>query len=41
MAYNLTILDRYADAASVFVAPGAEPEVFPRCAATNNRGTVP
>jgi predicted choloylglycine hydrolase len=41
MAYNLTILDRNADAASVFVAPGAEPEVFPRCPATNHRGTVP
>jgi predicted choloylglycine hydrolase len=41
MAYNLTILDRNADAASVFVAPGAEPEVFASCAATNHRGTVP
>jgi predicted choloylglycine hydrolase len=41
MAYNLTILDRNADTASVFVAPGAEPEVFPRCPATNHRGTVP
>jgi predicted choloylglycine hydrolase len=41
MAYNLTILDRNADAANVFVAPGAEPEVFPRCLATNHRDTVP
>jgi predicted choloylglycine hydrolase len=41
MAYNLTILDRNANSASVFVAPGVEPEVFPRCPATNHRGTVP
>lgn len=41
MAYNLTILDRNADTASVFVAPGVEPEVFVRCPATNHRGTVP
>jgi predicted choloylglycine hydrolase len=41
MAYNLTILDRNGDTASVFVAPGIEPEVFVRCPATNHRGTVP
>jgi predicted choloylglycine hydrolase len=41
MAYNLTILDRNADSTSVFVAPGAEPEVFAQCPATNHRGTVP
>jgi predicted choloylglycine hydrolase len=41
MAYNLTIVDRNSDAASVFVAPGAKPELFPRCPATNHRGTVP
>jgi predicted choloylglycine hydrolase len=41
MAYNLTIVDRNADTASVFVAPGVEPEVFPRCPATNHRGRVP
>lgn len=28
MAYNLPILDRNGDPVSVFVAPGAEPEVF-------------
>ena len=41
MAYNLTIMDRNADSASVFVAPGAEPEVFAHCAATNHRGVEP
>jgi predicted choloylglycine hydrolase len=41
MAYNLTILDRNGETASVFVAPGVEPEVFARCPATNHRGTVP
>jgi predicted choloylglycine hydrolase len=41
MAYNLTILDRNGDTASVFVAPGVKPEVFARCPATNHRGTVP
>lgn len=41
MAYNLTIMDRDADTASVFVAPGVEPELFPQCPATNHRGTVP
>jgi predicted choloylglycine hydrolase len=41
MAYNLTIVDRNADSASVFVAPGSQPEVFARCPATNHRGTVP
>jgi predicted choloylglycine hydrolase len=41
MAYNLTLLDRHFDRATVFVAPGAEPEVFTNPAATNHRGTVP
>jgi predicted choloylglycine hydrolase len=41
MAYNLTILDRNGDTVTVFVAPGAQPEVFARCPATNHRGTVP
>jgi predicted choloylglycine hydrolase len=41
MTYNLTVLDRNADAATVFVAPGAPPEVFAHCAATNHRGTIP
>jgi predicted choloylglycine hydrolase len=41
MAYNLTVLDRNADVTTVFVAPGAEPEVFRHCVATNHRGTVP
>jgi predicted choloylglycine hydrolase len=41
MAYNLTILDGNGDTASVFIAPGTEPEVFARCHATNHRGTVP
>ena len=41
MAYNLTILDGNGDTASVFVAPGAEPEVFVRRPATNHRGMVP
>jgi predicted choloylglycine hydrolase len=41
MAYNLTVLDRNGDTATVFVAPGARPEVFARCPATNHRGTVP
>jgi predicted choloylglycine hydrolase len=41
MAYNLSLLDRRADAATVFVAPGARPEVFAHRAATNHRGLVP
>jgi predicted choloylglycine hydrolase len=41
MAYNITVLDRNADAATIFVAPGAEPEVFGLHAATNHRGTSP
>jgi predicted choloylglycine hydrolase len=41
MAYNLTILDRNGDNATVFVAPELEPEVSVRCPATNHRGTVP
>ena len=41
MAYNLTLLDRRPGAATVFVRPGAAPELFSHCAATNHRGTVP
>jgi predicted choloylglycine hydrolase len=41
MAYNITVLDRNADAATIFVAPGTEPEVFRLHAATNHRGTSP
>ena len=41
MAYNLTMLDRDGDAATVFVAPGVQPEVFAQHAATNHRGTIP
>jgi predicted choloylglycine hydrolase len=41
MAYNLTLLDRRGDTATVFVAPGARPEVFASPAATNHRGRVP
>ncbi|HVD19460.1 MAG TPA: C45 family peptidase [Propionibacteriaceae bacterium] len=41
MSYNLTVLDRNRDTVSVFVAPGAEPEVSAHCPATNHRGTVP
>ena len=41
MAYNLTVLDRNADVATVFVAPNAAPEVFRHRVATNHRGTVP
>jgi predicted choloylglycine hydrolase len=41
MAYNLTVLDRNADVATVFVAPGAHPEIFRHRVATNHRGMVP
>lgn len=41
MAYNLTMLDRNADAATVFVAPGITPEVSGRRTATNHRGSTP
>jgi len=41
MAYNLTMLDRHAEPATVFVAPGAAPEVRAQPVATNHRGTVP
>ncbi len=41
MAYNITALDRNADAATIFVAPGTDPEVFALPAATNHRGTFP
>lgn len=41
MSYNLTVLDRAADAATIFVAPGERPELFALRAATNHRGTSP
>lgn len=41
MAYNLTLLDRNADVATIFVAPGTAPEVSRLHAATNHRGTIP
>jgi predicted choloylglycine hydrolase len=41
MAYNVTVLDRNADAATVFVAPGERPEVTRVGAVTNHRGTSP
>ena len=41
MAYNLTLLDRNADVATIFVAPGTAPEVSRLRAATNHRGTIP
>lgn len=41
MAYNLTLVDRQAGSATVFVAPGARPEVFASPVATNHRGDVP
>jgi predicted choloylglycine hydrolase len=41
MAYNLTLLDRHGEAATVFVAPGMSPETSDLDAATNHRGRVP
>jgi predicted choloylglycine hydrolase len=41
MSYNLTLLDRNAEVATAFVAPGISPEVSRLRAATNHRGTVP
>jgi predicted choloylglycine hydrolase len=41
MAYNVTVLDRNADAATIFVAPGERPEVTRVDAVTNHRGTTP
>jgi predicted choloylglycine hydrolase len=41
MAYNITLLDGRADTATVFVAPGARPEVSALRAATNHRGVTP
>jgi predicted choloylglycine hydrolase len=41
MAYNLTLLDRHGDAATVFVAPGLEPHASAHRVATNHRDTVP
>ena len=41
MSYNLTITDRSGAVATVFVAPGMEPEVSSVAVATNHRGTTP
>jgi predicted choloylglycine hydrolase len=41
MAYNLTVLDRAGQAATLYVAPQTEPQVFPLPAATNHRGLTP
>jgi Acyl-coenzyme A:6-aminopenicillanic acid acyl-transferase len=41
MAYNVTVLDRNGDAATVFVAPGERPEVTRLSAVANHRGTSP
>jgi predicted choloylglycine hydrolase len=41
MAYNLTLLDRHGDVATVFVAPGLEPHASAHRVATNHRDTVP
>gem|GEM_PF-374694 len=40
-AYNLTVLDRNADAGTFFVAPETPPEFFPMPVATNHRGRTP
>ena len=41
MAYNLTVVDRRADVATIFVAPGTSPEVIDSPVATNHRGELP
>ena len=41
MAYNVTVLDRNGDAATVFLAPGERPEVTHVGAVANHRGTSP
>jgi hypothetical protein len=41
MAYNLTVVDRNANAGTFFVAPGIRPEYFPTPVATNHRGRNP
>jgi predicted choloylglycine hydrolase len=41
MAYNLMLVDRHGDRATVLVRPEARPEMFDLPAATNHRGTVP
>jgi len=41
MSYNLTITDRSGAVATVFVAPGMEPEVSSTAVATNHRGAAP
>jgi predicted choloylglycine hydrolase len=41
MAYNITVLDRNADAVTIFLAPGMAPEVSRHRAATNHRGMSP
>jgi predicted choloylglycine hydrolase len=40
-SYNLTMTDRTGVAATVFVAPGRDPEYFDMPLATNHRGLVP
>ena len=40
-AYNLTVVDRNADAGTFFVAPDSRPEYFPTVVATNHRGRTP
>ena len=41
MAYNVTVLDRNADVATIFVAPGVAPQVTRLPVATNHPGTSP
>jgi predicted choloylglycine hydrolase len=41
MAYNVTVLDRNADVATIFVAPGVPPQVTRLPVATNHPGTTP
>ena len=41
MAYNVTVLDRNADVATIFVAPGVAPQVARLPVATNHPGTNP
>ena len=41
MTYNLTMVDAGGEVATVFVAPGAEPEVSSCPVATNHRGRTP
>ena len=41
MAYNVTVLDRNADFATIFVAPGVAPQITRLPVATNHPGTRP